>query len=102
MKGKGKRKYTTVGNTLFMLQNAARRVPVVILLTVLQAVFAVAVSVLELYVAPYILKSLEVHSALSELFRTILFFTIGITTASALAAYVDKNLLAGYSCVWKS
>lgn len=95
MKGKGKRKYTTVGNTLFMLQNVARRVPVVILLTVLQAVFAVAVSVLELYVAPYILKSLEVHSALSELFRTILFFTIGITTASALAAYVDKNLLFG-------
>lgn len=95
MKGKGKRKYTTVSNVLFMLQNAARRVPVVIVLTVLQAVFAVAVSVLELYVAPYILKCLEVHGALSDLLRTILFFTIGITTASALAAYVDRNLLFG-------
>lgn len=95
MKGKTTKKYGVFANALYMLRTAKDTVPSVIVLTVLQAVLAVAVSVLELYVAPVILRRLEAHSALPKLVLTILFFTLGITSVCAVPAYVNRNINFG-------
>lgn len=91
---KGK-KYGVLSNALFMLREAKAGVPSVIWLTVLDGLVAVAVSVIGLYVAPSILEKLEMHGTISELMYTILFYTAGITAASALQAYVKQNLRYG-------
>ncbi|MCM1182241.1 MAG: ABC transporter ATP-binding protein/permease [Roseburia sp.] len=95
MEEKVTKKYGVFTNSLFMLREAKDGAPSVIVFTVLQAALAVAVSVLELYVSPVILKRLETHSAMAELLLTILLFTLGIITARASAAYVDENLRFG-------
>lgn len=92
---KSGKKYGVLKNSLFMLQEARKNVPSVIWLAVLDGLIAVAVSVIELYVAPSILKNLEMHGTLSGLLSTILFFTAGITAASAVQAYVWQNMRYG-------
>ncbi len=88
-------KYGIINNSFFMFKTAFENVPSVPLLTLFQALLAVAISVLELYVAPTILKRLEIHSSLKELLFTILFFTLGIMGVAALNAYLKQNLLPG-------
>lgn len=95
MKEKKTKKYGVLSNALFMLREAAKTAPGVIVLALLQGLLAVLAAVLELYVAPSILKNLETHGALSGLLCIILFFTMGITTVSALQSYVDQNKLFG-------
>lgn len=92
---KSAKKYGVLKNALFMLREAKKAAPSVIVLALLQGLLAVAASVLELYVAPSILKSLEMHGTLSGLLYTILFFTAGITAVSACQAYVEENKLFG-------
>lgn len=92
---KSGKKYGVLKNSFFMLQEARKNVPSVIWLAVLDGLIAVAVSVIELYVAPSILKNLEMHGTLSGLLSTILFFTAGITAASAVQAYVWQNMRYG-------
>lgn len=88
-------KYGILNNSLFMLKTALQSVPSVPLLTLFQALFTVTISVLELYVAPTILKCLEKHSSLKELLFAILFFTLGIMSISALNTYLKQNLFGG-------
>lgn len=88
-------RYSILDNSLFMLKTAFRNVPIVPILTTLQALFAVAVSLMKLYVAPSILKCLERHSSLQELLVTILVFTLGIMIVAALDAYLKQNLFFG-------
>lgn len=90
-----RKKYGVLGNALFMLREAKENLPSVIWFAVLDGLIAVAVSVIELYVAPSILKELETHGTLSGLLYTILFFTASITTASAVQAYVRQNMRFG-------
>lgn len=80
-----------------MIRTALENVPSVLALTTAQGLLAVSVSVMELYVSPSILKSLERHASLQELLYTILFFTLGIMGLSALTAYLEQNLLFGRS-----
>lgn len=89
------KKYGVIRNALFMLHQAKVTAPSVIVFMTLQGMLAVSITVLELYVAPSILKSLEIHSTLSGLLYVILFFMAGITAVSALQAYVDQNKLFG-------
>ena len=84
-----------INNSLFMFKTAFENLPSVPLLTLFQALLAVAISVLELYVAPTVLKKLEIHSSLKELLFTILFFTLGIMSVAALNAYLKQNLMFG-------
>ena len=89
---KSGKKYGVLKNSFFMLQEARKNVPSVIWLAVLDGLIAVAVSVIELYVAPSILKNLEMHGMLSGLLSTILFFTAGITAADRIAgSYRDPG-----------
>ena len=55
-------KYGMLSNSLFMGKEAFRESPVVLVITMMQALLAVACSVLELYVTPTILGILERHS----------------------------------------
>lgn len=95
LKEKETKKYGVLSNSLFMLHVAVDKVPSVIVFALLQGALAVLAAVLELYVAPSVLKNLEMRGTLSELLRIILFFTVGIASVSALQSYVDQNTLFG-------
>lgn len=84
-------KYGMLSNSLFMVKAALEMRPRVLVLTLLQALFVVAGSLLELYVTPAILGSLERHDALGELLGIISFFALGIMAVYALFGYLEKN-----------
>ncbi|MDE7276409.1 MAG: hypothetical protein K2N98_06085, partial [Lachnospiraceae bacterium] len=84
-------KYGMLSNSLFMVRAALEIRPRVLVLTILQALFVVAGSLLELYVTPTILGSLERHDALGELLGIISFFALGIMAVYALSGYLEKN-----------
>ncbi len=65
-----------LSNVLFMLHMAKCTAPSVTVLAVLDGLTMVAVSVVELYVAPSILRSLERQDTLYRLLCVILFFTV--------------------------
>jgi len=90
-----RKKYGVLSNVLFMLHMAKCTAPSVTVLAVLDGLTMVAVSVVELYVAPSILRSLERQDTLYRLLCVILFFTVGITAVSALQAYIKRNLMFG-------
>lgn len=89
-------KYGMLSNCLFMVGEAFRESPVVLVITMLQALLAVACSVLELYVTPTILGILERHSAkggmpAGELLGAVSLFTLAGMAVYAFSDYVDKN-----------
>ena len=90
-----RKKYGVLSNVLFMLREAKHTAPSVIVLAVLDGLAAVAVAVVELYVAPSILRSLERQDTLCRLLYTILIFTAAVTAASALQTYIRRNLMFG-------
>ena len=90
-----RKKYGVLSNVLFMLREAKHTAPSVIVLAVLDGLAAVAVAVVELYVAPSILRSLERQDTLCRLLYTILIFTAAVTAASALLTYIRRNLRFG-------
>lgn len=84
-------KYGMWSNSLFMVRKALESRPRVLVLTLFQALFVVAGSLLELYVTPVILGSLERHDGLGKLFGIISFFALGIMAVYALSGYLEKN-----------
>lgn len=90
-KAKTSAKYGILSNSLFMIKAALETRPRALVFTLLQALFVVAGSLLELYVTPAILGSLERHDALGELLGIISFFAIGIMAVSAFSCYLEQN-----------
>lgn len=89
-------KYGMLSNSLFMGKEAFRESPVVLVITMMQALLAVACSVLELYVTPTILGILERHSVkggmpAGELFGAVSLFTLAGMAVYAFSDYLDKN-----------
>lgn len=84
-------KYGILSNSLFMIKAALETRLRALVFTLLQALFVVAGSLLELYVTPAILGSLERHDALGELLGIISFFAVGIMAVSAFSCYLEKN-----------
>lgn len=76
---------------MFMVKEAAKTRPRVLALTLLQALLVVAGSLLELYVTPVILGSLERHDEMGELFGIISFFALGMIAVYAFTSYLEKN-----------
>ena len=89
------KKYSMGNNVLFMIKEAAGNVPSVLLLVVLQAVVAVGISLLELFVTPVLLSEIQHHGKLSELLILIGSFTVGILLLRAIAAYIEMNVHTG-------
>lgn len=84
-------KYGILSNSLFMVREALKTRPRVLAMTLLQALLVVAGSMLELYVTPTVLGSLERHDALGKLLGIISFFALGIAAVSAFTGYLEKN-----------
>lgn len=89
-------KYGMGQNTWFMIKLAwTCKEKKVLILSLLSAVLAVALNLVNLYVSPAILSAVERHVPAKELLLTIAGFSIGIMFVSATSAYVNANLLYG-------
>lgn len=95
MQNKTLKKYGMGSNVWFMIEAAAHNVPSVLYLVAAQALTAVGISLLELFVTPVLLGKIETHAALGELLVLIVCFTLGLMLFRALNAYIDLNTLPG-------
>ena len=93
---KEKTKYNMCQNAWFMIKLAwTSGEKKVIVLSLLSAILAVALNLVNLYVSPTILSAVERHAPVTELIGTILGFVLGIMLVSAAATYVNANTLYG-------
>lgn len=67
----------------------------VIVLSLLSALLAVAINLINLYVSPTILSVVERKAPVTELIGTITFFVLALMLVSAAAEYVNENTLYG-------
>lgn len=83
-------------NVWFMTKLAwTSREKKVLVLSLLSALFAVALNLVNLYVSPTILAAVERHAPLVELLWTIAAFALALMLVSAAGAYVNENTLFG-------
>lgn len=91
-----KPKYNMGHNSWFMIKLAwTSGEKKVLVLSLLSALTAVALNIINLYVSPTILSVVERHASVSELIWTISAFTLALMLVSASSAYVNTNTLYG-------
>lgn len=88
-----KPKYNTFQNVIWMCKNSWKVRKRVIAFCIATAALTVSISLLQLFVAPEILKRVEQVSPLSELLGTIVFFTVLLFITTGLKEYVNANAL---------
>ena len=67
----------------------------VLLLCLIQVIFAVTSNLVNLYVSPSILSVVERRAPMVELLATVLFFVLLLMVCSAVTSYVNSNTLYG-------
>lgn len=93
---KSKPHYTKGQNTWFMVKLAwTSGEKKVLVLSLLSAVLAVALNLINLYVSPMILSVVERRASVTELIGTILMFVLSLMLVSAVSAYVNSNTMFG-------
>ncbi len=93
---KNKPKYNAFENTAFMLRLAwTSEEKKVIFLGILTSLLAVALNLINLYVAPTILAAVENKAEFSTLIVTILVFVGLLIVVSAASSYVAENIMFG-------
>lgn len=91
-----KPKYNMAQNSWFMIKLAwTSGEKKVIVLSLLSALFAVALNLINLYVAPTILSVVERQASVTELIVTIAVFVAALMLVSAASSYVNTNTLYG-------
>lgn len=91
-----KPKYNMAQNSWFMIKLAwTSGEKKVIVLSLLSALFAVALNLINLYVSPSILSVVERQASVTELIVTIVVFVAALMLVSAASAYVNQNTLYG-------
>lgn len=91
-----KPKYNMAQNSWFMIKLAwTSGEKKVIVLSLLSALFAVALNLINLYVSPTILSVVERQASVTELIATIVVFVAALMFVSAASAYVNTNTLYG-------
>lgn len=91
-----KPKYNMAQNSWFMIKLAwTSGEKKVIVLSLLSALFAVALNLINLYVSPTILSVVERKASVSELILTIVVFVVALMVVSAVSSYVNTNTLYG-------
>ena len=91
-----KPKYNMGQNSWFMIKLAwTSGEKKVIVLSLLSALTAVALNLINLYVSPTILSVVERRASVSELIWTIVVFVLALMFVSAASAYVNANTLYG-------
>lgn len=89
-------KYNMGQNSWFMVKLAwTSGEKKVIVLSLLSAILAVALNLVNLYVSPTILAAVERHAPVTELLWTILGFALSLMLVSAASTYVNRNTLYG-------
>ena len=91
-----KPKYNMGQNSWYMLKLAwTSGEKKVIVLSLLSALFAVALNLINLYVSPTILSVVERKASVTELILTIVVFAVALMVVSAASSYVNTNTLYG-------
>lgn len=93
MKEKKKPKYNTIQNIFWMVGNAWKARKRVLLFVVLTAVLNVMLNLLQLFLAPEILRRVEASVPIPELLTTIGLFTAGIFLVRGFGQYIRANTL---------
>lgn len=95
MKAKEKPMYGMWNCTCFMIKTAWDHVKSVLWMCVLFAVLTVGINLAQLYLAPMVLKKVEMTAPLGELLGTIGVFSVLLLALNALLGYVDENIMYG-------
>ena len=91
-----KPKYNMAQNSWFMIKLAwTSGEKKVIVLSLLSALTAVALNIINLYVSPTILSVVERQASVTELIVTIVVFVAALMLVSAASSYVNTNTLYG-------
>ena len=95
MKHTKKSPYNLWQNSAFMVQTAWSRCKSVVPMCIALAVARAGQTVVELLIAPGILRTVETAAPLSEVFGAIALFTLALLFFSCLARYLDENTMYG-------
>ena len=93
---KKKPKYNMWQNTWWMLKLGFKHLPRVPIVVVIGALLAVAVNLTELYIAPVILRQVEITAPLQNLLMAIVLFTLALALLSAAMRYSEEYPFAAY------
>ena len=93
---KKKPKYNMFQNSWFMIKLAwKQKEKKVIFTAILLVLLGVALNLINLYIAPTILKAIETGASFTTLITTILVFVSALALTYAFNAYVSANVLYG-------
>lgn len=90
-----KSEYGVIQTIRFMIRQAAKEAPAVLVWLVVDAILALILQLLELYVTPALLEGIENQIALNELVKTILLFSGGMILLTGLKEYIDTATQQG-------
>ena len=90
-----KTKYGIWSNVRFMMKNARKYAPSVLWLCAAFAVLSVSIQLVQLLVAPMVLRKVETSAPLGELLGTIALFALLLLVLNALMGYLDENIMYG-------
>lgn len=90
-----KSEYGVIQTIRFMIRQAAKEAPAVLAWLVVDAILALILQLLELYVTPALLEGIENQIALNELVKTILLFSGGMILLTGLKEYIDTATQQG-------
>ncbi len=94
-KKKEKPSYNLWQNSAFMISFAWKKQKSVIWLCIAVCIVRVLSRVLQLFLAPTILKRVELKSSFQEMIMTIVFFSLGLMLCYGLISYISTNTLFG-------
>ena len=84
-------RYSTLRNTLWMIQNAWTYKKFVLFITVVMAAITVSSNLVQLYIAPVILQKVETSAPLAQLLTTIIGFSLLVMLLAGLQNYLTEN-----------
>lgn len=84
-------RYSTLRNTLWMIQNAWTYKKFVLFVTVTMAAITVSNNLVQLYIAPVILQKVETSAPLAQLLTTIIGFSLLVMLLAGLQNYLTEN-----------
>ena len=90
-----KSEYGVIQTIRFMIRQAVKEAPAVLVWLVVDAILALILQLLELYVTPVLLRDIEEQIALKELATTILLFSGGILLLTGLKEYINNATYQG-------
>ncbi len=83
-----KSEYSVIQTVLFMIRQAAKEAPSILVWLVADAILALILQLLELYVTPVLLRDMERQIAWNELVKAILLFSGGMLLLTGLKVYM--------------